>query len=83
MHLTPGIIEKTEPVVRSWSVDSVHAPSNQNFNILPPNLPTGKPPAFDYFLCLGVGNLTGEAFSGVGNFTFCVGVCRGFRRRIR
>jgi len=79
MH--PGLIEKKEPVVRSWSVDSVYASSNQNLNILPPK---GKPRAFDYFLCLGVGNLSGEAFSGVGNFTFWLGVCMvsGFRRQI-
>ena len=39
--------------------------SNRNFNIPPP----GKPRAFDYFLCPGVGNLTGKAFPGVGNLT--------------
>ena len=31
--------------------------------------PPGKPRAFDYFLCPGVGNLTGKAFPGVGNLT--------------
>ena len=39
--------------------------SNRNFDIPPP----GKPRAFDYFLCLGVGNLTGKVFPGVGNMT--------------
>ena len=33
--------------------------SNRNFNIPPP--PPGKPRAFDYFLCPGVGNLTGPS----------------------
>ena len=28
-----------------------------------------KPRAFDYFLCPGMGNLTGKAFSGMGNLT--------------
>ena len=47
--------------------------SNRNFNIPPtpppPPTPPGKPRAFDYFLCPGVGNLTGKAFQGVGNLT--------------
>ena len=40
--------------------------SNRNFNIPPP---PGKPRAFDYFLCPGVGSLTGKAFPGVGSLT--------------
>ena len=44
--------------------------SNRNFNIPPP----GKPRAFDYFLCPGVGNLTDKAFPGVGNLTLPGGV---------
>ena len=43
--------------------------SNRNFNISPPPPPPGKPRAFDYFLCPGVGNLTGKALQGVGNLT--------------
>ena len=34
-----------------------------------PPPPSGKPRAFDYFLCPGVGNLTGKASPGVGNLT--------------
>ena len=45
--------------------------SNRNFNIPPP---PGKPRAFDYFLCPGVGNLTDKAFPGVGNLTLPGGV---------
>ena len=59
-HMTPrpGI----EPGPHWWEV---MRRSNRNFNIPPP----GKPRAFDYFLCPGVGNLTGKAFPGVGNLT--------------
>ena len=41
--------------------------------------PPGKPQAFDIFCALGVGNLTGKAFSlfsGVGNF-FLLPRCSG------
>ena len=38
-------------------------------SIFPPPSPV-KLRAFDYFLCLGVGNLTGKAFRGVGNSNF-------------
>ena len=44
-----------------------YAPIKSKLQHPPP--PPGKPRAFDYFLCPGVGNLTGKAFPGVGNLT--------------
>ena len=46
---------------RETTTFAVMRRSNRNFNI-----PPGKPRAFDYVLCLGVGNLICKAFPGVG-----------------
>ena len=53
-------------VVSCYSGIPYYAPIKSKLQHPPP---PGKPRAFDYFLCPGVGNLTGKAFPGVGNLT--------------
>ena len=70
MHITPGSIEEKEPVVGIGVLTMFMRHQFKTSTSSPP----GKPQAFDIFCALGVGNLTGKAFSGVGNFTFCLDV---------